>query len=115
MLQVRVEGLFRAVATVYTLGGPGGFFRGMVARVLYQMPSTAISWTTYEFFKFILIKKTSDDRPSPPPPPPPINSPVMNEKVTTKTSVRCDLPVASRSRIYSHYTVRDDGSRGQPF
>jgi len=112
-----VEGLFRAVATVYTLGGFGGFFRGMVARVLYQMPSTAISWTTYEFFKFILIKKAdiSDDRPTPPPPPPPINTTLINEKVTTKASVRCDLPVASRSRIYSHFTVRDDGSNGQPF
>jgi len=112
---VRVEGLFRAVTTVYTLGGPGGFFRGMVARVLYQMPSTAISWTTYEFFKFVLLKKSniSDDRP--PPPPPPINSALINEKITKKTSVRCDLPVASRSRIYSHYTVRDDGSKGQQF
>lgn len=112
-----MEGLFRAVATVYTLGGPGGFFRGMMARVLYQMPSTAISWTTYEFFKFVLIKKSkiSDDRPTPPPPPPPINTTLINEKVTPKASVRCDLPVASRSRIYSHYTVRDDGSKGQPF
>lgn len=89
----------------------------MVARVLYQMPSTAISWTTYEFFKFVLIKKAniSDDRPTPPPPPPPISSTLINEKITSKTSVRCDLPVASRSRIYSHYTVRDDGSKGQSF
>lgn len=103
------------MTTVYTLGGLRGFFRGMVARVIYQMPSTAISWTTYEFFKFVLIKKDniSDDRP--PPPPPPISSTLINEKITTKTSVRCDLPVASRSRIYSHYTVRDEGSNGQPF
>lgn len=110
-----MKGLFRAVTTVYTLGGPGGFFRGMVARVLYQMPSTAISWTTYEFFKFVLIKKAKivDDRP--PPPPPPISSTPINEKITAKSSVRCDLPVASRSRIYSHYTVRDDGSKGQSF
>lgn len=112
-----MEGLFRAVATVYTLGGSRGFFRGMVARVIYQMPSTAISWTTYEFFKFILIKKAkiADDRPTPPPPPPPINSTLINEKISTKTSVRCDLPVASRSRIYSHYTIRDDVPKGQQF
>lgn len=79
------------------------------------MPSTAISWTTYEFFKFVLIKKAKivDDRP--PPPPPPISSTPINEKITSKSSVRCDLPVASRSRIYSHYTVRDDGSKGQSF
>ncbi|XP_050522291.1 mitoferrin-1 [Daktulosphaira vitifoliae] len=108
---VKVKGVFRAVATVYSLGGASGFFRGMVARILYQMPSTAISWTTYEFFKFVLIKKSkiTDDRPSPPPPPPPPTN-VGNEIIMTKTNVRCDLPVT----IYSHYSVRDDGS-GHPF
>jgi hypothetical protein len=27
---------------------------GLKARVLYQMPSTAICWTTYEFFKYCM-------------------------------------------------------------
>lgn len=39
---------------VYRLGGPLGFFRGLQARVLYQMPSAAICWSTYEFFKYVL-------------------------------------------------------------
>lgn len=44
-----------AIRTVYKLGGPFGFFRGISARVLYQMPSTAICWSTYEFFKYLLL------------------------------------------------------------
>lgn len=36
------------------MAGPIGFFKGMGARVLYSMPATAICWSTYEFFKFVL-------------------------------------------------------------
>lgn len=42
---------------VYRLGGPLGYFRGIHARVLYQIPSTAICWSTYEFFKYLLNNK----------------------------------------------------------
>lgn len=31
-----------------------GFFKGLQARVLYQMPATAVCWSTYEFFKYLL-------------------------------------------------------------
>lgn len=50
----KAQGLSDAVRTVYRLGGPMGFFRGLQARVMYQMPATAICWSTYEFFKYIL-------------------------------------------------------------
>ncbi|CAH0555424.1 unnamed protein product [Brassicogethes aeneus] len=50
----RVGGLVSAVKTVYRLGGPPAYFRGLQARVMYQMPATAICWSTYEFFKYIL-------------------------------------------------------------
>ncbi|XP_044755857.1 mitoferrin-1 [Coccinella septempunctata] len=50
-------GLVHAVKTVYRLGGPTGYFRGMQARIMYQMPSTAICWSTYEFFKYLLEAK----------------------------------------------------------
>ena len=30
--------------------------QGLTARVLYQAPSTAVSWTVYEFFKYYLNK-----------------------------------------------------------
>lgn len=43
------------------MAGPFGFFKGLNARVLYSMPATAICWSTYEFFKFILSQKNKDD------------------------------------------------------
>lgn len=48
------RGMIEAVKKVYRLGGPTGYFRGLQARVMYQMPATAICWSTYEFFKYIL-------------------------------------------------------------
>lgn len=46
---------------IYTVAGPLGFFKGLGARVLYSMPATAICWSTYEFFKFMLSSKSHDD------------------------------------------------------
>lgn len=43
------------------MAGPFGFFKGLNARVLYSMPATAICWSTYEFFKFMLSQKNQDD------------------------------------------------------
>lgn len=40
------------------MAGPLGFVKGLVPRVLYSMPATAICWSTYEFFKFLLTKET---------------------------------------------------------
>ncbi|XP_034254380.1 mitoferrin-1 [Thrips palmi] len=50
----RTDGFIEAVQTVYRLGGVQGFFRGMLARVLFVCPSTAICWSTYELFKYLL-------------------------------------------------------------
>jgi len=50
----KVVGLWSAGVTVNRLAGFTGFYKGLWPRVLYQMPSTAIAWTTYEFFKFTL-------------------------------------------------------------
>ena len=52
----QISGLAHAFRTVYRLGGLQGFFKGVQARVIYQMPSTAISWSVYEFFKYGLTK-----------------------------------------------------------
>ena len=52
-----ISGLFHAAKTVYSVRGFTGFFRGMTARVVYQMPSMAISWSIYEFFKHIISTK----------------------------------------------------------
>ncbi|XP_066999008.1 mitoferrin-1 [Anabrus simplex] len=54
------SGLVHAIRTVYKLGGPTGFFRGIKARILYQMPSTAICWSMYEFFKYFLTQHNNE-------------------------------------------------------
>ncbi|XP_062995463.1 mitoferrin-1 isoform X1 [Elgaria multicarinata webbii] len=52
-----LSGMANAFRTVYQLGGVAGYFKGVQARVLYQMPSTAIAWSVYEFFKYVLTKR----------------------------------------------------------
>lgn len=66
----KTRGLVQAIKKVYKAAGIGGFFKGMQPRVLYQMPATAICWTTYEFFKYLLnrtekVKPTPVDGPGP--------------------------------------------------
>ncbi|MEE6513461.1 hypothetical protein FKM82_021107 [Ascaphus truei] len=51
-----LSGMVNAFWTVYQLGGMSGYFKGVQARVIYQMPSTAIAWSVYEFFKYFLTK-----------------------------------------------------------
>ncbi|XP_019964445.1 mitoferrin-2 isoform X1 [Paralichthys olivaceus] len=58
----QITGLAHAFRTVYRLGGLQGFFKGVQARVIYQMPSTAISWSVYEFFKYGLTKHQHNKR-----------------------------------------------------
>ncbi|XP_053572059.1 mitoferrin-1 [Bombina bombina] len=52
-----LSGMVNTLRTVYQLGGVGGYFKGVQARVIYQMPSTAIAWSVYEFFKYALTKR----------------------------------------------------------
>ncbi|KAG8141313.1 hypothetical protein E2320_006946 [Naja naja] len=52
-----LSGMANAFRTVYQLGGVTGYFKGVQARVIYQMPSTAIAWSVYEFFKYALTKR----------------------------------------------------------
>ncbi|XP_043217306.1 mitoferrin-1-like isoform X2 [Amphibalanus amphitrite] len=56
-----VNGLAAAVRIVYSHGGLPGFFRGLRARVVYQMPSTAICWTVYESMKYGLTRMGAAD------------------------------------------------------
>ncbi|XP_077425970.1 mitoferrin-2-like [Vanacampus margaritifer] len=58
----RISGLAEAFRTVYRTGGAAAFFKGVQARVIYQMPSTAISWSVYEFFKYVITKRQHDRR-----------------------------------------------------
>ncbi|KAI7797477.1 mitoferrin-1 [Triplophysa rosa] len=51
-----LTGMVNTFRTVYRLGGVPAFFKGVRARVIYQMPSTAIAWSVYEFFKYFLTR-----------------------------------------------------------
>lgn len=46
---------------IYRVAGPLGFFKGLQARVLYSMPATAICWSTYEFFKYMLSRQSYEN------------------------------------------------------
>lgn len=60
----KTRGLVQAVQKVYKAAGIRGFFKGMQPRILYQMPATAICWSTYEFFKY-LLNRTEKVKPTP--------------------------------------------------
>uniref|UniRef100_A0A7E4W2H0 Mitoferrin n=1 Tax=Panagrellus redivivus TaxID=6233 RepID=A0A7E4W2H0_PANRE len=51
------RGITEAVVSIYNHRGMAGFTAGIQARVLYQVPATALSWSVYEFFKFLLSSK----------------------------------------------------------
>ncbi|XP_042905793.1 mitoferrin-1 [Parasteatoda tepidariorum] len=53
----KIRGLFPALVTVYKMQGLKGFTRGMKARVMHHVPSTAICWCVYEFFKHYFSEK----------------------------------------------------------
>lgn len=57
--QSRVRGLFQAGSTIYSCCGFRGFFQGLQARVTVSVPSTAIAWSVYELFKYLLIQRNS--------------------------------------------------------
>lgn len=56
----QIHGMLNAMITIYKTTGVKGYFRGATARVVYQMPSTAICWSVYEFFKNALRLNSQD-------------------------------------------------------
>ncbi|KAJ2502992.1 Fe(2+) transporter [Coemansia sp. RSA 1972] len=58
--EVRAAGSMRdAVRIIYKRQGLRGFWRGAKPRVIANMPATAISWTTYEYFKWAIARRES--------------------------------------------------------
>ncbi|KAI7879771.1 mitochondrial carrier [Lichtheimia hyalospora FSU 10163] len=53
------SGLWEAAKIIGERQGFQGFFRGFRPRVLTHMPSTAISWSVYEYFKWFLSTTSS--------------------------------------------------------
>lgn len=50
----RVHSMWSATKTVWTDYGMKGFFRGAVPRTIAFIPSTAICWSCYEYFKRVI-------------------------------------------------------------
>ncbi|XP_022080846.1 mitoferrin-1-like [Acanthaster planci] len=52
--RTEIKGMVNAFRTVYRMSGVRGYFKGLHARVIFQMPATALSWSVYEFFKYFI-------------------------------------------------------------
>jgi solute carrier family 25 iron transporter 28/37 len=55
----RISGVRAAFGTVYRTAGIQGFAKGIGARIALGTPATAVSWSVYEFLKYVL--PMSDD------------------------------------------------------
>src|SRR5690606_299672 len=51
------SGLIDSFKIIYEKQGLRGFAKGMKPRVLSHMPSTAICWSVYEYFKWFIKKR----------------------------------------------------------
>lgn len=49
-----IIGMLNSFVLIYRTNGISGFTRGLRARVVYLTPSTGISWSVYELFKYLL-------------------------------------------------------------
>jgi len=56
-IQIKYRGFFSTLSTIIREEGYRGFIKGMTPRMLFNMPSAAICWGTYEFMKFILMEQ----------------------------------------------------------
>ncbi|KAI9293821.1 mitochondrial carrier [Neoconidiobolus thromboides FSU 785] len=52
-----VNGLFQGAKLIYAREGVKGFFRGLAPRMLSHTPSTALCWSAYEYFKWVMREK----------------------------------------------------------
>jgi len=50
-----------ALKTIYRMHGIRGYFLGVQARVLFQIPSTALCWLIYEFCKHQLSLQITEE------------------------------------------------------
>lgn len=54
---VHYRTIWQSVEKIYKTEGVNAFGRGMLARMAINVPSTALSWGTYEVLKGVFIKK----------------------------------------------------------
>lgn len=51
-----INGFVSAAKALFKQGGIGAFTRGLKPRIIFNVPSTAISWTAYEMAKEVLLR-----------------------------------------------------------
>ncbi|KAF0991794.1 hypothetical protein HZS_4893 [Henneguya salminicola] len=51
---LKIKGVWAAATTIYQHGGFRAFFNGLTPRIIFNIPSCAISWVVYESFKHFL-------------------------------------------------------------
>lgn len=56
-----IDGAIDAAQFIYRSSGWSGYMRGITARVMFQMPGTAICWSVYEFTKFSIKMQNVND------------------------------------------------------
>lgn len=91
------RGLVDAVKKVYKVAGVPGFFKGLQARVLYQMPATAVCWSTYEFFKYLLNRTEK------------VKVPPVSSTPTKELSLSFDDNKSSKQPL--HFVLPKDSSK----
>ncbi|KAJ2608845.1 Fe(2+) transporter [Coemansia sp. RSA 1804] len=50
--------MLQSASVIYRRQGVAGFLRGIKPRIIANMPATAISWTTYEYFKWVIARRS---------------------------------------------------------
>uniref|UniRef100_A0A1L8E0X7 Putative mitochondrial solute carrier protein n=1 Tax=Nyssomyia neivai TaxID=330878 RepID=A0A1L8E0X7_9DIPT len=88
----RTKGMADAMKKIYERAGPLGFFKGLMPRVLYSMPATAICWSTYEFFKYVISNRGRE-----------FNSPAAATVAACRTKAGTD--VAMKNSEHTHRYV----------
>ena len=56
----KVHGIIATLFKIHEMSGFRGYFKGISARVVFQMPSTAICWSAYELLKQLLGLKDAE-------------------------------------------------------
>lgn len=99
--QSQISGLYNAGSTIYNCCGWRGFFQGLQARVIYSAPSTAIAWSVYEFFKYLIAKRSGAGglHAVAPSLPPPRSSATLSDSKWEKNSSDITAAVAHHVKI----------------
>uniref|UniRef100_A0A060T618 ARAD1C16654p n=1 Tax=Blastobotrys adeninivorans TaxID=409370 RepID=A0A060T618_BLAAD len=59
-----VNSFYSGAKYIYNTSGMNGFLRGLRPRIVANMPSTAICWTSYEMAKFYINRRQNDNEKS---------------------------------------------------